>query len=343
MAVTVMDDRAKTILDLVVRNYIKTGVPVGSFALVRDYRLPWSSATVRYVMAHLSELGYLTKPHSSAGRLPTEKGIRYYIDYLFTKPRLPRYKRLSIRRRYMRVEGTLEEVVAETSSILSDITHFAGIATVPRTDFMTIKSAELVKLSEDRVLVMFVLEGGITEKTLIRVGRPVQADMLERMSRYLNELAVGFTMEEFKRKVVKQIKHEKEVYRMLVDSLESMDELMRRKTRSSVFVKGQGTIFDTPGFDDPSRLRDLVKTLDEKEVLYEILNVAMKGDGVRVLVGSANGIVEGCSVIVAPYGFDKRKGTVGVFGPMRMDYSQVIPIVEYTAGVVSNLLAEGGL
>lgn len=343
MEITQLNERGKTILKLVIDNYIDTGNPIGSFSLVKNYDLPWSSATVRCALGELTGIGFITQPHASAGRVPTEKGIRFYLDFLLTKTDLPMEKKVYIKRRYREIQGTLDEVVAETSSVLSDFTSFAGLATVSRASYMTIKSAEIVKLGESKVLVIFVLEGGITEKTLIRMNRRVHPDMLERMSRYLNDIAVGFTIEEVKTKVLNQVKSEKEAYRDLVQSLLGIKKGLNKKVRSEIYIKGQSSIVEKSQITNPAQIRDLVRALEEKDMLLGILETAMKGEGTKVFVGNTNGVMEGYSLIVAPYGKERTLGTVGVLGPMRMNYSEIIPLVEYTAGLVSKLVAEGGM
>jgi len=336
MTISALTERAKKILQLVINNYIVTGSPIGSHALIKNYGLPWSAATVRATMAQLSNMGLMDKPHVSAGRIPTETGIRFYVDYLLSKVELSKNRRVNISRRYENMNATLDEVIAQTSSILSEVTHCAGLATLSRSNYMIVKSAELVKLARNRILVIFVLEGGVTERTVIRINKDIDAKMLDRMSGYLNDVAVGFTLGEMKTKVYEQLKNERKVYRELIESVFGFKNVIDRKEiRSEIYIKGQGSILQNASLEHPSQIKVLFKTFEEKDVLLRILETAMKEGGTRVYIGNANGVIEGYSVIVTPYGRDKRLGSIGVFGPMRMNYSQIIPVVEYTAGIVS--------
>src|SRR3990170_720315 len=198
-------------------------------------------------------------------------------------------KRGVIRRRYERIEGTLDEVMHETSKMLSDISRCAGLVMLPRARLMNIKSTELIKLGDKKVLFIIVFEGGLTEKTLIRINR----------------------------------------------------KIYEQKIHTDIYIKGQTSILENLKWTPPERLRKLLKAFEEKSVLVDILDKAMKGEGTRVFVGSEIGIMEGYSLVAAPYGGGRKLGTLGVLGPIRMDYSKIIPLVDYTARVLSEIIAGG--
>jgi len=337
-----LSERGKKLLHLIIDYYIKKGQPIGSTTLVENYRLPWSSATVRSAMAELTDKGCLIQPHVSAGRIPTEKGIMFYIDSLPYPNELSEGKRGFIRRRYSKIDGTIDEVMHETSRMLSDISHCAGLATIPSTRFMKIKSAKLVKLGDKKVLVIIVFEGGMTEKTLVRLNRRIPKDVFYRMRDYLNKLAVGFTLDEVRSILVEKLMDEERVYREFIESVIRFSaKVFERNYKSDVYIKGQTTFFDNPHFNNFDELKELFRAFDEKRFLVDILDKAMKADGTKVFVGSQNGVMEGYSLVAAPYGRDKKLGTLGVFGPMRMDYSQIIPLVDYTARIVTKIVSEG--
>lgn len=343
MTLSELNKRAKHILGLIVHNYIFTGKTTGSAALVKNYDVPWSSATVRSTMAELMASRYITQPHTSAGRVPTDKGVRFYIDFLLEKTKLPERSRRDIERRYAEFDGTMDEMLHETSSMLFDISHFAGLATTPVTKYMKIKSAELVKLADHTVLVVFVFEGGLTEKTLVRMAGSIKPDILMRASRYLNEVSLGFTLEEVSRKVVGQLRDERRFLKELVAKIFGEKGALSKSGRSEIYIIGRTSILESDDITDPVKLQELVWTLDEKELLVKILDDAIDGDGVRVLIGTESGVTEGCSIIAAPYGDDKRLGTLGVVGPTRMNYSTLIPLVDYTARYISKFIKEGEL
>ncbi|OGE21514.1 MAG: heat-inducible transcription repressor HrcA [Candidatus Dadabacteria bacterium RBG_19FT_COMBO_40_33] len=337
-----LSERGKRILNLIVNHHIKTGEPIGSNALVKSYELPWSSATVRTTMADLMNEGYLSQPHVSAGRIPSEKGFRFYIDSLLYPQMLSEKKRGVIRRRYERIEGTLDEVMHETSKMLSDISRCAGLVMLPRARLMNIKSTELIKLGDKKVLFIIVFEGGLTEKTLIRMNREAPDDMLKMLSRYLNELAIGLTLDQLRVIVLDRLKSEKRLYHELVlNFLRFSREIYEQKIQTDIYIKGQTSILENSKWTPPERLRKLLKAFEEKSVLVDILDKAMKGEGTRVFVGSEIGIMEGYSLVTAPYGGGRKLGTLGVLGPIRMDYSKIIPLVDYTARVLSEIIAGG--
>ncbi|SRR5579875_128825 len=336
-----LSERGKQILRLVIDYYIKTEEPVGSYALVESYDLPWSPATVRGTMAELMDRGYLAQPHLSAGRVPSEKGIRFYIDFLLYPRQLSQEKRMFIRKRYEQTEGTIDEIIQETSRMLSDISHCTGLATLPSTRFMKIKSAELVKLGDKRVLVIIVFEGGMTEKTIIKIDKKIPRDMLQRMSRYLSELAIGLTLDEVMALVVSDLKFEKRLYDQLIQSVIRFSRrISEQSVQSSIYIKGQTSILENSERTSPERLRELFRAFEEKSVLAGILDKAMRKEGTEVFVGSENGVMEGYSLVAASYGSERKLGTLGVLGPIHMDYSRIIPLVDYTARVVSKIIGE---
>jgi heat-inducible transcriptional repressor len=341
MNIVRLSERGKQILRLVIGYYIKTGEPIGSDTLVGGYDLPWSPATVRSTMAELMNEGYLAQPHLSAGRVPTEKGIRFYIDFLLYPRQLSQGERVIIKKRYEQAEGTLDEVMQETSRMLSDISHCAGLVTLKSPRFMKINSAELVKLGDKKVLVIVVFEGGMTEKTLIKMDKEIPKDMLQRISRYLSELAVGFTLDEVRDLVLDDLKCEKQFYDdLILNVIRFSRRIFEQRVQSNIYIKGQTSIFENSERASPDRFRELFRAFEEKSVLIDILNRAMEEEGTGVFVGSENGVMEGYSLVAAPYGGDRKLGTLGVFGPIRMDYSRIIPLVDYTARVVSEIISE---
>jgi heat-inducible transcriptional repressor len=342
MSTVRLSERGKRILRLIINYYIKTGEPVGSYDLVESYDLPWSPATVRGTMAELMNEGYLAQPHVSAGRIPSEKGIRFYVDFLLYPRQLSQEKKVIIRKRYEQTEGTLDEVMQETSRMLSDISRCTGLATLPSTRFMKIKSAELVKLGDKKVLVMIVFEGGMTEKTLIKMNREIPKDMLQRMSRYLSELAVGLTLDEVRALVLDDLKCEKRLYdELILNLIRFSRKIFEQSIQSNIYIKGQTSILENSERTSPERLRELFRAFEEKSALVDILDRAMKEEGTGVFVGTSNGVMEGYSLVAAPYGSGRKLGTLGVLGPIHMDYSRIIPLVDYTARVVSEIISEG--
>ncbi|HEX9665484.1 MAG TPA: heat-inducible transcriptional repressor HrcA [Thermodesulfobacteriota bacterium] len=335
--------REKRILYLVIDNYIKTGEPVGSSCLVSKYRLPWSPATVRSVMFELMDKNYLVQPHISAGRVPTEKGIRIYINSLLDQKKLPKSKRTVIKRRYKQLDGTLNEVIYETSIMLSDISNCTGLATLPSTRSMKIKSTKLIRIADRKVLVIIVFDNGMIDQRMIRLSGKIPDGMLRKLSDYVNKLTMALTLDEVESIVIDKLKHERRIYREFLErvvkfSTGKFDE----RLKSAVYIKGHPSIFDNYSLNNPEGLKDLFRALEEKSFLVEILGKAMNEDSTIVFLGAENGVPAGYSVIAAPYGTNKNLGTLGVLGPLHMDYGQIVPLVDYTAKIVSNIVGTGG-
>ncbi len=336
-------EREKRVLYSVIDHYTKTGEPVGSSYLVSKYQLPWSSATVRSVMFDLMDKQFLVQPHISAGRIPTEKGIRIYINSLSNQRKLPKSKRTVIKRRFRQLDGTFNEVIYETSIMLSDISSFTGLATLPSISSIKIKATKLVKIADKKVLVIIVFENGMIDQRMIRLSRKIPDAMLRRLSDYVNKLTVALTIDEVKSIVIDKLRHERKIYR------EFLERVMKfwtgesdKDVKSGVYIKGHPSILDNYSLNNPEGVKDLFRALEEKSFLYEILRKAMNEDSTIVFLGAENGVPTGYSVIAAPYGTSKNLGTLGVLGPLRMDYAQIVPLVDFTAKIVSKIVSTGG-
>ena len=338
-----VSEREQRILYLVIDNYIKTGEPVGSSCLVSKYKLPWSPATIRSVMFDLMDKQYLVQPHISAGRVPTEKGIRIYINSLLNQKELPRSKRTVIKRRYRQLNGTFNEVIYETSIMLSDISNCTGLATLPSTRSMKIKSTKLIKIAEKKVLVIIVFENGMIDQRMIRLSRKIPEGMLRKLSDRVNKLTMTLTLDEVGSIVIDKLKHERKIYR---EFLERVMKFWTGKSdkgvKSGVYIKGHPSIFDNYSLNNPDGLKDLFRALEEKSFLVEILGKAMNEGSTIVFLGEENGVPAGYSVVAAPYGMNKNLGTLGVLGPLHMDYAQIVPLVDYTAKIVTKIVSTGG-
>lgn len=339
-----LTDKEKLILNYIVNYFISTGNPVGSNTLLERYDIQWSSATVRNIMSKLIEYGYLSQPHISAGRIPTDLGIRLYIDSLTYSYELSEDKIGFINKRYENVDKTIDKLLVETSSVLSDISSFAGLATLPNSKYYKIKSAKLVKLDYKKVLFILIFNGGLTEKTLIALKKDIPSDLLDKISLYLNMISENLTLEDLKTTVLSEIKFKqdeifkeikKSIVKLSAGSSDSDDD-------SGLYIKGHSSLIDKLNFSSTEDLIDLLKAFEEKRYIIEILNNVKNGDGIRVFFGSDQGMMNGYSIVACSYGRDNNMGSIGVFGPLRMDYSQIIPLVDYTAHIVSDIVNNGG-
>lgn len=334
--------RANEVLKEIVQDFILTGEPVGSGAIAP--RCDVSPATVRSVMADLEELGLLEKPHTSAGRIPTERGYRLYVDALL-RVRQPGPKE---RERIERgVQPTaLSELIAETGKLLHELTRHASIVLAPRFDQTLFHRLELVRLREDRVLAIFVSPAGMVQNRLITVDFPVTREELEHASNYLSELMEGGTTIEA---VQARLRQELAAERVQYDQLRKKTLALAEKAleegptpEPQVLIEGEESFLDQPEFaEDVNKMRRLFAELSQKDRLLKVLEQAALGNDIRIFIGTESefSAAAGVSVIAAPYARGEVVlGALAVIGPMRMNYGRVIPLVDYTARAVSRAL-----
>ncbi len=336
-----LGEREKEVLRAVVQEYITTGGPVGSQQLTRRPGFEVSSATMRNVLADLEELGFLEKPHTSAGRVPTDQGYRFYVDTLVKlKDPTPRDRELI--HAGLIQESNLEEVLGEASRILHSLTRHAGVVVTPRPDSAVFRRIEFVRLREDRVLAILVGQSGQVHNKAITVEFPITSDELLKASNYLSELLREVPLEEARERIRVEMDQEQALYNALTaKALKLGAAATDLPTTERVLIQGTGSFLEAPEFADVERMRALFKALDEKHKLLSLLDRVQRANEMQIFIGaesdfSAAGDV---TVIASPYGNQEQVlGTVGVIGPTRMDYRRVIPLVNFTAQVLSRVL-----
>jgi heat-inducible transcriptional repressor len=337
--------RARKILTAVVQEYLHTGDAVGSRTVTRRYGIDLSPATVRNVMSDLEELGLLKQPHTSAGRIPTTDGLRLFIDSLLKVRSLSPKEKEDIRARYGLPPGDVDEALQRTSRLLADLSHHAAIVIAPAPERQRLEHVEFVRLSGGDVLAVLVAEGGHVENKLVKADLG-DASFLERMNNYLNELVRGKTLEEIRARVLEQLADDKnQVDELASQALRLGQAIFTPSSTPGVIVSGQVHLLDsgTPG--EPAnvdRMRALLSALDEKERIVQFLDRTLAADGIQVWLGAETPFagVEDLSVVATPYGPEDRPvGTIAVIGPTRMNYSKVIPLVDFTAELVSGVLS----
>lgn len=339
----ILSERKKRILCAVINDYIHTAFPVGSKTIARLYNIGFSPATVRNIMAELEDMGYLVQPHTSAGRVPTDKGFRFYVDTLLELRRLNRYERERIKNWY-RLEGLdIEEVMKETSRILSLFSSYMGVVLAPKLIDADIKRIEFILIKKGYVLVVLIATSGILYNRIVDIEERVTQEDLDRMSNFLNRIVSGLTLREVKKRIIGEMEEEKNVFdRLLVKALEiGKTAVIDAERKEDLYIDGRTNIFGCPEFRDMQKMKALFKAFEEKGVLIRILDECLNSDGVQIFIGSENEHEEmkECSVVAIPYNaYGNIFGTLGVIGPMRMDYSKIIPLVEYTAELVGGML-----
>ncbi len=339
-----LTEREGNILYAVINEYIASAAPIASQTIVDTYKIGLSSATVRNIMASLEEKGYLIQPHTSAGRIPTEKGFRFYVDTYLKKRSLGREEQERIKRSYNLEGMDIEEVVKETSRVLSIFSHYLGVVLAPELTNISIKRFEFIHVKKNYILVILVSSCGVLYKQLVRVDEDLKQDGLDRMANFLNSIASGLTLKEAKRRVIKEMKKERSRFdRLLKKALEiSKSAINAASSKKEVYIEGRSNILSQPEFRNLQKMEALLKAVEEKGTILKILDKCLKSGDLRVFIGSENpgeGI-RTCTVIAAPYGTEEEiLGTLGVIGPVRMDYERIIPLVEYTAALVGRMIS----
>ncbi len=339
------NERAQKILRAIIISYIETAEPVGSRTITKKYGFGLSPATIRNIMSDLEELGYLTQPHTSAGRMPTEKGYRYYVDYLFEEGHFeegfPYAEPGQVNTGYLPSSDDITELLKETSKLLSLLSRYTGIVLAPRFRNTALRHVEFIKLRPCHILVIFVADKGSLYSRIIEIDDDISQRDLDRMTAYLNDELSGLTLQEVRERILSQMHYEKDLYGRLLKSIVRVNRGFFTE-EVEVYLGGTANILEVPEFANLERMKILFKTFEEKYLIVKLLDRCMKKDGVQVFIGLESLPVEMryCSVVMSNYkSGDQVLGTLGIIGPMRMEYARVIPLVEFTARRLGKLLS----
>ncbi len=339
-----LNEREQLILHAVVHTYITTAEAVGSRTIVKRLNLDLSPATVRNVMADLEEAGYLEQLHTSSGRVPTDRGYRYYVDYLMRVQELSLTERARIEEELARSLSDVDEVMRQTSHLLALVSHQTGIVNVPQDAAAQVRRVDLVAVSPSRVAVMVVDNLGRVRTQLAAMNEPVGADELNTLSRFLNEGLAGAPVENLALSLRQHTQHVIDERRRLADRALSLLATLPPSTPATMFLEGATQLFEQPEFQNMQRAREVLTLLDERERLNHVLRDLLRQDSqerTAVLIGSESreAGLEEISVVASPYHVGQRRvGMIGVLGPRRMPYSKLTALVEYTAGALSRFL-----
>jgi heat-inducible transcriptional repressor len=339
-----LNERAQQLLRALIENYIREGQPVGSRVLSREAGLQLSSATIRNVMADLEEWGFVTSPHTSAGRVPTDKGYRFFVDTLLQVKPLDGAAVTEIRRQLDGSHDNKKSLVAAASQLLSSVTHLAGVVTVPRTPAARTTHIEFVPLSENRVLVILVFGDRDVQNRIIQLERHFSAEELKRASNYLNDQLRGRTLAELREEMLQQMREtHADMNRIMLDAISVAQRFFDAETRERVeyVIAGETNLMGVAELSSVEKLRRLFEAFNEQRDVLHLLDHSLGAAGVQIFIGHESGyqILDDCSVVTAPYGNGEEVvGVVGVIGPTRMAYERVIPIVDTTAKLLGAAL-----
>jgi heat-inducible transcriptional repressor len=342
-----LNERAQQLLRVLIENYIRDGQPVGSRVLSRDSGLSLSSATIRNVMADLEELGFVTSPHTSAGRVPTDKGYRLFVDSLLHVRPLDNDAVSEIRRQFDTVQDGSKALVAAASQLLSSVTRLAGVVTLPRAQQASVTQIEFVGLSENRALVVLVFNDREVQNRIIQLERYYSPDELKRAANFLNEQVRGRTLGQVRAEILRQIQEAHEhMNQLMVDAISVAQKVFDVNPGSpeenlEYVIAGQTNLMGAAAMSNVERLRRLFEAFNEKRDFLNLLDHSLKAEGVQIFIGHESGyqVLDDCTVITAPYASgDSVMGVLGVIGPTRMAYERVIPIVDMTAKLLGAAL-----
>ena len=337
-----LTDRCQKILEAIIEEYIATAQPVGSKALTQHHALKLSPASVRNVMAELEDLGYLESPHTSAGRIPTEKGYRFYVDTLLRVTDLDTRQKNQIEMKYRQQGLQMADMLREASRTLSSFSHHTGLVTVPRLKVTVFRHIEFVKLSPRQILVVFVTQSGMVQNKLVEIDEELTHGELEQITNYLNRTMSGLSIQEVRARIISEMAEEKALYDHLLRRAFALSSAaLGDEAEGDVIIDGTSYFLEQPEFSDLQRMKRIVQAFEQKSMLVDLLDRGIETRGVQVIIGSETQYQElsGCSLITAAYSGKRGSlGTLGVIGPNRMPYSTIIPIVDYTANLISRLL-----
>lgn len=340
-----LSPRDQEVLKAVILDYIHTGEPVGSRTVSKKYMKHLGPATIRNIMSDLEELGYLYQPYTSAGRVPTEKGLRFYLESLMESRKLEKDEQELIRRAYQDTTGSTEDVLKKTSQVLSELCSQVGVVLFPKLENVRVKRVEFVRLHEDYILTVIVAESGIVHHRLIRIGENLSQEELDKYSRYLNDIVKELTLGEVKSRILAEMQQDKMTFDHIYQRvMKLLGELLRQteELETNVYIEGQANLLNNPEFSDVDRLREIIKTFEDKSRIVKLLDMTIGSkEGVHVILGPESQIKEfkEIGVVSSPYRRgDFVLGVVGVIGPLRMNYPKIVPIVEFTAKVVSEYM-----
>ncbi|MBN2645580.1 MAG: heat-inducible transcription repressor HrcA [Desulfuromonadaceae bacterium] len=338
-----LNERSLSILEAIIEGHIASGEPIGSRTIAKQGKLKLSPATVRNVMSDLEEMGYIVSPHTSAGRVPTDKGYRFYVDSMLQVRDLSSEERQWIDTHCNATGLQTEQLLKRAGHILSRMSRYTGIVLAPRFSSTTFRHIEFLPLSQGRLLVIFVSQSGVVQNKIIEMeGDLPERHELEQVTNYLNHSFSGMTIEAVRGQILTQMREEKALYdKMLARALALSSEVFVGEVEDDLFVEGLANMLDQPEFSDSNSMRRLVKAFEQKRNLIQLLDKTQSAQGVQIYIGSQSQYqdFEGCSLITANYTNGKQTlGSLGVIGPSRMAYSQVVPVVDYTARLLSRIL-----
>ena len=342
MVMELLGVRDTRVLKTVVAQYIVTGEPVGSRLVAKISGLNLSSASIRNLMMDLEERGYLQQPHTSAGRLPTPKGFRYYVDHILPIQELGASVREKIRAAFAPPSSEPQDLFRQASRVLSAVSGHPALVLAPRPQGMRLKHIQFIGLSSDGILTILVSQDNQVQTRFVRGDTRYSQDLLDRFSNYLNELCQNLTLGESRQKILAQMEEEKNLFdKMVSQALNLSRQALQSDDEEELYIEGTSQILDYPEFaEDVAKMRTMFQAFEEKHRLITLLDRTLAAQGLQIIISPSDDFPEmQLSLVASSYGaLHSPLGCLGIIGPMRMDYARLVPIVRYTAAMVTDLL-----
>lgn len=337
-----MDERKQQILLAIIKDYICTAEPVGSRTISRKYDLGVSPATIRNEMSDLEEMGFIEQPHTSAGRIPSNMGYRYYVDCLMQREELTQEEENTIRRGYENKVREVGEVIGRTGRMLARMTRYTALVQTPQLGKSTYKHIQLVLMAPSQALLIVVLDMGAVHHQMMTIPENMTQEDLEQISSVLNAKLQGRNMDSIRLTLIKEIYFELSKHRNILDlAFQLMQDHLNLEKEDKIHLEGVFNILNQPEFHNVDKVKVLLSLLEQEETLAHLMINKEDSQGVSVRIGHeiTREEIQNCSMITATYGVgDKVLGTVGVLGPTRMDYAKVVTVVDHMTKNLSRVL-----
>ena len=338
-----LGERGQQVLTAVVKEYMLRGEPVGSTNLKRRHSLTHSPATIRNVMSELEDEGLLQQPHTSAGRVPTDQGLRFYVDRLMRVRDLTTEDMQEVMARYDLTNVEVQDLLREVSRLLSDLSKQCTIILAPKADSSTLERLEFVRIRANRLIAVLVTRSGLVQNRMLTVDEELSMGELEAIHNYLNELCVGKELADVRRLVQSELDNEQNRYDELVSmALHLGAQALAEPSDAELVVEGHSRLLDHPKGFDPDEMKNVLRGLEEKRLVLGLLDKTIVAEGVKVFIGAETREEEmrSCALVASAYGGKRPLGTLGVIGPSSMNYPRVISLVDFYAGILTELLGD---
>ena len=338
-----LDERKLQILQAVIADYIISAEPVGSRTIAKKYSMGISSATIRNEMSDLEEMGYLEQPHASSGRIPSDKAYRLYVDHLMQVKTLSPKQAEAIKQMYFDKNNQLEDIVAQTARVLSDITNYTSVVLNPQLNKVFVRRIQLVQMDDEHGLLIVITSSGIIKDTVIKLPRGIEPGYLDRISNMLSERFANRSLTEVELEIIPELRCEllqnQNFFNSIIDAL---TDSLSGSEKKKVYLGGTSNIFNFPEYQDIIKAKTFLDILEKTDFVYDIIN-KLGDDGITISIGTENEYpsMYDCSIVTTTYHIGQHTiGTIGVIGPTRMEYSKVVSVMEYMEKSLSYYLTK---